>query len=683
MSFLYPVFLLALLALAIPVIIHFFNFKRYKTVYFSNVSLLRLVRKESKKKSVLKQILILVSRILALAALIIAFSRPYIPINGSSRHTASQTVAIFIDNSFSMKATGENGQLLEQAKLKAIEIANSYRSATQFRLISCDLLPQHQFFMNKDQFIQEVAKLTESPRTVQFSAIYEEVARSFSKQPSKVEKTLYLLSDFQKISFDPESFQPDSSLFTYFLNFKADESSNLLVDSCWFDVPGRKIGQQETLYVRIKNLSSQAFQHIPVRLTMNDTLKSMANITIAGNEELVIELNYTNNSPGIQLGKVELDDYPIIYDNAWYFSYLVKGKLNALGITSGQPGGSKYLNALFEDDEFVNYTEFSENSLQISQIKNSDCIFLVNNQKLSSGLANELNEWVREGGSLAVFPGKLSDYTDLNKLLGMLGSKLISTFDTAKIGISEINYQNDLYRNVFKNQEKITTFPEINGTVRFNDQALNPETSILKFRNQKDALTALTSGNGLVYVFSFPLHAQNISFVQHPVFVPTLYNMVLNSGGVQQYSYTIGQSGTVLLNKDSRFSGEISLKNTQEDEEFLTQVRTLGNGRKQISIENLSITAGHYLLNDENTALQSLSFNYSRKESSPECYSTEELKKLTQRSGFENFQLIADTGSGFSETLQDLTNGKQLWKLFIAFAILFLAIEMAIIRFWK
>ncbi|MDO9613526.1 MAG: BatA domain-containing protein, partial [Bacteroidota bacterium] len=45
MSFLYPVFLFALLALAIPVIIHLFNFRRYKTLYFSNVTLLKLIKK--------------------------------------------------------------------------------------------------------------------------------------------------------------------------------------------------------------------------------------------------------------------------------------------------------------------------------------------------------------------------------------------------------------------------------------------------------------------------------------------------------------------------------------------------------------------------------------------------------------------------------------------------------------
>ena len=43
MSFVYPAFLFAASLIAIPVIIHLFNFRRYKTVYFSNVQFLKEV----------------------------------------------------------------------------------------------------------------------------------------------------------------------------------------------------------------------------------------------------------------------------------------------------------------------------------------------------------------------------------------------------------------------------------------------------------------------------------------------------------------------------------------------------------------------------------------------------------------------------------------------------------------
>ena len=315
MSFLFPAFLFALLALAIPVIIHLFNFKRYKTLYFSNVPLLKRIKQESRKKSQLKQLLIMLARMLAIASLVIAFSRPYIPTGKRTANTAQQVVEIYIDNSFSMKAEGEKGQLLEQAKIKAIEIANSYPAGTQFLILTNDFNAGNQFPLNKEQFVKQVSELKDCPRSPKLSDVYAQAIGSISASVKKAEKTLYILSDFQKNSTNFDAVKPDSSVWTYLFPFQAGKTNNLLIDSCWFETPGRKIGQAEKLYVRIKNLSEQAYQNIPIRLTINDSLKAIANINVAAREESVQELNYTNNSQGIQLCKIELDDYPIVFDN--------------------------------------------------------------------------------------------------------------------------------------------------------------------------------------------------------------------------------------------------------------------------------------------------------------------------------------------------------------------------------
>ena len=65
MAFAQPLFLIALAGLAIPVIIHLFNFRRYKKVYFTNVSFIADIKQESKKRSQLKHLLILLMRLLS------------------------------------------------------------------------------------------------------------------------------------------------------------------------------------------------------------------------------------------------------------------------------------------------------------------------------------------------------------------------------------------------------------------------------------------------------------------------------------------------------------------------------------------------------------------------------------------------------------------------------------------
>jgi hypothetical protein len=581
-----------------------------------------------------------------------------------------------------MKAEGEKGQLLEQARQKAIEIANSYRVGTQFLLLTSDFLPQHKFLFNKDQFIQQVAQIKESPRSPKLSEVYSEAAQNLVSSEKRTGKTFYILSDFQKNSSDFESVKPDSTIFTYLLPFKSEKTNNLLIDSCWFEVPGRKIGQAEKLFVRIKNLSDQAYQNIPVRFTINDSLKSVSNISIAAREQSVLEMNYTNNSEGLQLCKAELDDYPIIYDNSYYLSYNVRGKLQALGITDLQNVGIDYLKTLFANDDLVNYEEFTENNVQVSKLRNYQCIFLVNNQKISSGFKNELASFVEQGGSLVIFPSRKANLEEYNALLNSLNGKSMISYDSASIGISEINYNHEIYREVFKKQENEADLPTIKGYFNFSDQFRQTETSLLKFRNGKNALSVHPFGTGKVYTFAFPLDKLNFGFVRHVLFVPTVYNMVLNSGEQQRYAYSIDNNDPVILNQNE-IPNELKVINSVTKEEFITGIRTIGSGKKQIILDEMPKQAGHYLVQDDATVIQSISYNFSRKESIPEFMTESDLKKVTVEKEFRQFQVVQSANENFSKTLQDLTNGKQLWKYFILMAVFFLICEMAIIRFWK
>lgn len=682
MSFLYPLFLFALLAIAVPIIIHLFNFKRYKTLYFSNVGLLKRIRQESRKKSQLKQLLILAARILAIGSLVFAFARPYIPLADRTSDTARQLVAVYVDNTFSMKAEGENGQLLEQVKLKAIEIANSYRAGTQFLMVTADFLPQHQFILNKEQFIQQVAEIGESPRSPLLADVYTHAARLLSQSEKKADKTLYLLSDFQKTNFNFETLQPDSSVWTYLLPFYSEKTNNLIIDSCWFEVPGRKIGQSENLFVRIRNTSEQAYQNIPVRLTINGALKAISTINIAGLEETTIQLSYSNNLGGIQLCKIELDDYPIVYDNSYFMSYRVREKLYALGIYNPVNNGSAYLKALFENDELINYDEFPESNVQVSQLKNYQCIFLLNTQNISSGLKSELVSFVEQGGSLAIFPDQLLDYDNYNSLISSLNGETISRFDTAQMGISEINYKHELYLEVFKKEENEADLPVIKGHANFTDQSSRLETGLLKFRNGKSALHSHAFGNGMVYTFAFPLDKKNFSFVRHVIFVPTAYNIVLNSGGHQKYAYLTENPEPVMLNQVLDPTG-LKIINQQTNDEFLTSVRNSGFGKTQLVLDDLPRDAGHYLVQDGNETIHSISYNYSRSESVPEFYTVQDIQEQIHSGKFKQVQLIEPSDSNFIETLQDINNGRQLWKHFILLAIFFMLCEAAIIRFWK
>ena len=110
MQFVNPLYLFGLLAIAIPVIIHLFNFRRFRRVYFTNVRFLQALKQQMQKQSQLRHLLILAMRILAIAALVMAFAQPFIPFSDKQSKLASRNaVSVFVDNSFSMEAVGPNG----------------------------------------------------------------------------------------------------------------------------------------------------------------------------------------------------------------------------------------------------------------------------------------------------------------------------------------------------------------------------------------------------------------------------------------------------------------------------------------------------------------------------------------------------------------------------------------------
>ena len=687
MKFLFPYFLFALTAIAIPVIIHLFNFRRYKTVYFSNVDFLKNIKKESKRKSKLKQLLILIARILVITCLVIAFAQPYIPLNNREHRNVGQAVAVYIDNSFSMNARGEQGQLLEEARNKAIEIANEYQQGTQFLLVTNDLLPQHRNFFNREQFIQQVTAIEPSPNVIPLSKIFAMVKESFSLPGNKVDKSFYLLSDFQRQITDLNNFEPDSTIWSYLLPFSARASSNLYIDSCWFETPSRKLNGEEELFIKIKNQSNQDYRDLPLKFYLNDSLKSLTNFSIDAHGEIQASLKYTNVSSGFQLGKVELTDYPVTYDNTWYLSYDVQPRVNVLAIydDKSRDDGLGYFKALFADDEYTRFDIMNSNSLQISRLGDYNTIILVNLQTIASGFINELVQAVSNGASIIFFPALSGDIQSYNELLTELRTNTVSGIDTAAQELAGVAVDQPVYKGIFKDVVKNMKFPEIRGHLKFSSISRVAETKLLWFRNNDKALSSVSYGDGFVNIFSFPLNRRNEAFAKDILFVPSIYSLVLNSIPRQEISYTIGRNPYVLIRQgiireDNR---ALEIRGVNNNQDFIPDTQVSGRNKLRIGLKNQITQSGFYDIVADGKTVDVLAFNYDRTESDMNYYSTDELKKQASRAGPNHISVIENSSAQFSKIFDEIENGRQLWKWFVMLALIFVASEALIIRFWK
>jgi hypothetical protein len=684
MKFLYPTFLFALFAIAIPIIIHLFSFRRYKTVYFSHVGFLKDIKKESQKKSRLKQLLMLLARILTIIFLVFAFSQPYIPSENAATTGSGEVIGVYIDNSFSMNALSEQGQLLERARNKAAEIGQSYPAGTKFRLITNDLEPKHQHLFNKEQFIREVADVKPSPATVSLSLIYNRFGMQNKLHDDASQGTLYFISDFQRNITDIENFAGET-VFSYMMPLIPNQVNNLYIDSCWVEVPAHGLNQEETLFVKIKNSSNEDYQNLPLRLFLNDSLKSITNFSVNAQNEITASLRYTNTSAGIQMGRVEITDYPFTHDNTWHLSYFVEPKLKALAIYRNSPDsqeGLSYLNALFEDDDYVELETMDILSLQISRLAEFHTIFLLNQENFSSGFLNELETAVTSGTSVVLFPQITPQPAGANQFLSKFNANTATGIDTTSLEISGIDFDNRFFRNVFRERKENALLPKIDRHLKFTENIRSKETQLLWFQNGDKALSGLPYGKGKVWVFAFPLNKKNEAFARDILFVPAIYNIVLNSLPDQQISYIIGMNKSYLLPRNIKTTPGTSfeIENRETGDRFIPDVNVSGQGMR-LDLSGSIETAGHYLVNNENETVASIAYNYDRNESDLRYFTPGELEERIELANLEKAAVLDNVSANFAEVLQEIQKGTQLWKWCILLALFFIIAEVLIARF--
>ena len=159
MSFIYPQFLWALLFLAIPIFVHFFSFQKHKKLYFSSILFLKKIEKENRRIKKLKHFLILFLRLCAIACLVLAFARPYMPDNKKTKGEKTGAALFYIDNSFSMTAKGSEGELLSEAIESARKTIKELPINTQIILHTNKMNGIEARVLNKKQALNQLDKI--------------------------------------------------------------------------------------------------------------------------------------------------------------------------------------------------------------------------------------------------------------------------------------------------------------------------------------------------------------------------------------------------------------------------------------------------------------------------------------------------------------------------------------------
>ncbi len=688
MQFVNPFFLIALTTLAIPILIHLFNFRKYKKVFFTNVHFLKEIQQETKKQSQLRQLLILLARLLAIASLVFAFAQPYLPASKQQKKiTGQRGVSIYLDNSFSMEAVATEGKLIDVAKIKALEIVSAYAQSDLFHLVTNDFEGRHQRFVSQEEIRKLIDEVQISPSTKSLSEVINR-QNDLLGENQQMRSDAFLVSDFQKNTSSLLQAKPDTNVSWFLVPLIAEKRDNLFIDTVFFVSPVHQPGQPVRLRIRIHNSSGESLEKIPVKLTINAVQKALASFSITANSTTEVTLPFTENSSGIQYGQVEIADYPIVYDDKFYFSYPVLPSIPVLCIN--EKGTNSYLNALFDNDSTIHFANSQVKQLDYGNLFSNALLIVNSPEEISSGLSQELNRYVRAGGNLVIFPpvkGKPDSYNALLTLFNLPGYTRI---DTVKQRLAWINTESAIYNDVFeKNSNGKVVMPEnidlpmVQKYFVLRQEIKSGEEVLLKLQNNLPFLVSAPVEKGMVYLFAAPADETWTLFPKHMIFVPTLYKIALLSNPSPPLYFITGENSSIEIPADSMPETNIyKLRKLDSGYEVIPEIKKFGTSISLITHDQIR-DDGFYSISHGNKTVAGIAFNFNRKESDLSFFSTTELEQQINRMSFKDMRILKEKKTSLVREIHQLNQGTPLWKLFIVLALLFIACEIALIRFLK
>ncbi len=677
MQFLYPAFLWALAALAIPIIIHLFYFRRFRRVYFTNVRFLREVKEETSARSRLRNLLVLLMRLLAVAFLVFAFAQPFLPTD-TEVTAGRRAVSVYVDNSFSMSAGGEDRPLVERAKSRAREIVSAYGVEDRFHVLTNDFLGRRQRLLGKEEALEEISQIEIGPAVRQLSTVLARQRQALGTE-DLINREAYVLSDFQTASSDLTPENIDTSVQVILLPLRAADERNVGIDSAWFEAPVPQLNQNNLLLVRVKNYSDEDVEDIRLSLDYNGQIKPEGLLSIPAGGTVTDSVFINIAQPGLGRATLRITDFPVTFDDTYYVTFRVADKVRVLNIHDGSP--DRYLGAALSGLRVFDPTYTDSRNIDYGSLGDYGLVILSDLGTVTSGLATALRNYVNDdGGNLLVFPARSADLASYRTFLAGFPANELQAFTETPQEVSGINTDEFIFRDVFENRNSALRLPATTGNFPLTAYGGRNQENLLTYRGGGTALAKYSVGGGYVYLSAAPLSATYNNLSQNAeVFIPMLYKMAISSGSRRPAAYTIG-SDEVITTERRQTSQDIVYRLRGPGEEFIPEQRIVGS-RVFLSVGEDTREAGFYdLFRQPGETDDLFAFNYDRRESNPTHLDNEQLADLTN----ERVSIIeAGSDAALTARISERNQGRTFWRWCLIAALVFLGLETLLLRFWK
>jgi len=463
MTFLAPWFLVGLISVAIPLILHLRRSRRAQKIVFSTTQFFDEDFIRSARRARLQDLLLMILRMALLSFFVLALAQPLIRTRGLARVLGlgggGRQVAIVLDDSASMAVPSERGVLLERARAGALSLVDGLSAARGDRA-TVVLAGQREtgpkvLFQEPTGDLESVRRAIRQVRltdlgtdlagAIQRGAEVLGVSDASSGGGGRGSREIYVFSDFQESALPVEpalAIGSRGALLLVGTRPEARASTNLSVDAIQYGAARPMLGVPFTFRTILTN-------HGPVprtataTLIIDDQTVSEKEVELPAARSRIVRFTHRLTEPGWHGGRVEVAGgeeaaaEAMSADSRRYFALHVEDRLRVLAI-NGAPSQLPARDELFffrlalsvrpesatgppaarGTDAPISVDEITPDQVALSRLRGYLLVEMANVANLSSEALEALERYVDQGGSLMITLGDRVSAETYNSWVG-------------------------------------------------------------------------------------------------------------------------------------------------------------------------------------------------------------------------------------------------------------------------
>ncbi len=525
-----PYLLLGAAATAIPVLLHLILRNRAETVYFAAMRFLAATPKKLLRRQRLKQILLLLLRILALLLLGLIFARPLFVGDKLPAILGEEprALALILDTSASMAANNH----LAAAVTAAQELLQKAKESDQVTLIA--IAGRTEVLAEKANPAQAAAALANVQQRQSFGNMRDAVqfADNLLAQSSLRRRQIFLFSDLQAASFSPGNLNLNSGAECIPIALKP-EWQNLAVTS------GERIERngQISYVCRVRSFA-KVDQEIEVRLVhepQTERVSASKRLALATKEEETVyftaaEITNKPKTSGAAYFEILAPFDDLLADNRFYLAPEAENTSRIL-LVSGAPQNELYLRQALELPGVpYRVAVVDPNALETTPLEQFEAVFFAGATGLNRAAAQNLLRYVQQGGGLIISFAEKPPLETFNNFLGeLLPSKVLASHNAARVHrggvtMTEMDFAHPIF-TIFRDPSHGD--PSAVQITRY--YRLEPKNETLRlagFEDGSPALLEMSVGKGKVLQWASTLDASGGNFPVRSIFVPMIHQWI-------------------------------------------------------------------------------------------------------------------------------------------------------------